>query len=200
MLYLRIRVDPAVSAPLNEGNQQIDTVLVLRLENGKDLYIVVKGRYIPTCLGIHLDRLALMSLPVSSMSSHPNPGSKKNGHATTTTTDNTSTQQATLPKELWRVLNYLWNKSMLSIVSMLIYIISSAISKLKIRICIRIPYFCSMVTLPFAITSGDVLIPAMHSTQRFCSIRVILLHQLTRSLPIQWLTSLLRFSNAYQSL
>ncbi|CDH48521.1 domain-containing protein [Lichtheimia corymbifera JMRC:FSU:9682] len=114
MLYLRIRVDPAVSAPLNEGNQQIDTVLVLRLENGKDLYIVVKGRYIPTCLGIHLDRLALMSLPVSSMSSHPNPSSKKNGQAITTA-DNTSTQQATLPKELWRVLNYLWNKSMLSI-------------------------------------------------------------------------------------
>lgn len=112
-LYLRIWIDSAVSAPLNEGNQQIDTVLVLRLDNGKELYIVVKGRYIPTCLGIHLDRLALMSLPVSSMN---NNSDKKNNQ----TIDSISTQQATLPKELWRVLNYLWNKSMLSIVSMLI--------------------------------------------------------------------------------
>ena len=115
-LYLRIWVDSAVSAPLNEGNQQIDTVLVLRLENGKDLYIVIKGRYIPTCLGIRLDRLALMSLPVSSTNSDSDPNKKSNN----STIDNVSTRQATLPKELWRVLNYLWNKSMLSIVRILV--------------------------------------------------------------------------------
>ena len=152
VIHFEILIDPTISSPFNECKEEIDNILVLRLENGKDFFIVVTGQYQPTCFGVNLERLALMSLPVSEVavsldkkkslssrisrkksiqsSSSKSPdatstsssGSSVTTPGTSTTTSATGTtnsriqQQATLPKELWRVLNFLWNKNMLCLV------------------------------------------------------------------------------------
>ncbi|KAI7848005.1 Endonuclease/exonuclease/phosphatase [Circinella umbellata] len=146
VIHFEILIDPTISSPFNECKEEIDNILVLRLENGKDFFIVVTGQYQPTCFGVNLERLALMSLPVSEVavaldkkkslssrinrkksirsssskssdSTSSNSGGTKSGTNATTsateTTDSRIQQQATLPKELWRVLNFLWNKNML---------------------------------------------------------------------------------------
>ncbi|KAI8137256.1 Endonuclease/exonuclease/phosphatase [Fennellomyces sp. T-0311] len=109
VIHFEILIDPTISSPFNEGSEEIDNILVLRLENGKDFFIVVNGAYQPTCFGVHLERLALMSLPVSGAV----PADKKSKKKQTADNNESRGQQATLPKELWRVLNFLWNKNML---------------------------------------------------------------------------------------
>lgn len=111
VIHFEILIDPSISTPFNEGSCQIDNILVLRLENGKDFFIVVSGKYQPTCFGVNLERLALMTLPISEASRKG-----KRGNNQTDLVNEARTQQATLPKELWRVLNFLWNKNMLSMV------------------------------------------------------------------------------------
>ncbi|KAI9494141.1 Endonuclease/exonuclease/phosphatase [Zychaea mexicana] len=130
VIHFEILIDPTISSPFNEAKEEIDNILVLRLENGKDFFIVVTGHYQPTCFGVNLERLALMSLPVSevavasdkkksrkSLRHAASSSSAKNntGKSSDSTPNNESRlqQQATLPKELWRVLNFLWNKNML---------------------------------------------------------------------------------------
>lgn len=103
IIHFEILIDPSISTAFNEGDERIDSILILRLENGKDFFIVVSGNYHPTCFGVKLERLALMSLPVSEVSAKTK-GKRTSVH---------QVQQATFPKELWSILNFLWNKSML---------------------------------------------------------------------------------------
>lgn len=103
IIHFEILIDPSISTEFNEGDERIDSILILRLENGKDFFIVVSGNYHPTCFGVKLERLALMSLPVSEVSA------KTKGKQT----EVQQVQHATFPKELWSILNFLWNKSML---------------------------------------------------------------------------------------
>lgn len=112
VLHFEILIDPTISTPFNEGTEKIDNILVLRLENGKDFFIVVSGTYHPTCFGVYLDQLALMTLPVSEAATAPSDKKSKKQQQSI----EPSPQQATLPKELWRLLNFLWNKNMLCLV------------------------------------------------------------------------------------
>ncbi|KAI7883681.1 DNase I-like protein [Lichtheimia hyalospora FSU 10163] len=114
VLHFEILIDPTISTPFNEGTEKIDSILVLRLENGKDFFIVVSGAYHPTCFGVYLDQLALMTLPVSEAAVAPSDKKSRKQQQTT----EPSPQQATLPKELWRLLNFLWNKNMLCLESL----------------------------------------------------------------------------------
>ncbi|KAF7729407.1 hypothetical protein EC973_004386 [Apophysomyces ossiformis] len=109
MIQFDLMIDPSISAPFNEGEQKIDDILVLRLENGKDFFIVVSGKYTPTCFGVPIPRLSQMTVPVSEIAT------VKKSHSPSNTEDQAQAQQATLPKELWRLLNFLWNRHMFRI-------------------------------------------------------------------------------------
>lgn len=111
VIHFEILIDPSISTPFNEGTEHIDNILVLRLENGKDFFIVISGQYQPTCFGVRLESLALMPLPVSETVNR-----KKKERASASPDLGRTAQQAMLPKELWQILNFLWNKSMLCIV------------------------------------------------------------------------------------
>ncbi|KAI8339909.1 Endonuclease/exonuclease/phosphatase [Chlamydoabsidia padenii] len=120
VIQFELMIDASISAPFNEGKQEINDILVLRLENGKDFFIVVSGKYIRTCFGVPLDSLAQMTIPIQEVvgsSSLSNGSSRRNNNGKSTTSDPTNQQvqqQANLPKELWRILTFLWNKNMLS--------------------------------------------------------------------------------------
>ncbi|KAI8381059.1 Endonuclease/exonuclease/phosphatase [Radiomyces spectabilis] len=130
VIQFELMIDPTFSPPFNQGQEKIDDILVLRLVNGKDFFIVISGNYIPTCFGMPLDKLAQMTVPVNQVSlgavtAKEQPASPAQVRP----------QQASLPKELWRVLNFLWNKNMLCITSLFLKHGDPVISK-YIRKCL----------------------------------------------------------------
>ncbi|KAG0165854.1 hypothetical protein DFQ30_007914 [Apophysomyces sp. BC1015] len=109
VIQFDLMIDPSISAPFNEGQEKIDDILVLRLENGKDFFIIISGKYAPTCFGVPLHRLSQMTVPVSEIAKSQKPHQHLSGES------QLQGQHATLPKELWRLLNFLWNRHMFCI-------------------------------------------------------------------------------------
>uniref|UniRef100_A0A8C2FX75 phosphoinositide 5-phosphatase n=1 Tax=Cyprinus carpio TaxID=7962 RepID=A0A8C2FX75_CYPCA len=58
----------AVDSPeLNSGQQQLEDILVLHLDRGKDYFIFVTGNYLPSCFGSSLSTLCLLKEPIQDM-------------------------------------------------------------------------------------------------------------------------------------
>ncbi|KAI8579196.1 hypothetical protein K450DRAFT_243208 [Umbelopsis ramanniana AG] len=108
VIDFRILIDATTASTFNNDEDDIDDKLILRLENGKDFFLVISGKYIPTCFGMSLEKLARMKYAVNSpendrsqrSSRSPSPESSQNG---------------SMPKEIWRMLTFLWNKSTLQL-------------------------------------------------------------------------------------
>lgn len=60
--------NPSLAAKLNYGLETLSDTLVLRLRGGKHIFITVSGQYRPSCFGLALNTLALLTEPVSSLS------------------------------------------------------------------------------------------------------------------------------------
>jgi len=102
------------TAPLlNSGRDQLDDILVLHLENGKDIFVTVKGVYQPSCFGASIDALVRMTLPIreytkenikefeKSSASHDSVDSGLGNTTWLTQTNATFGQAYDIPKELW---------------------------------------------------------------------------------------------------
>ncbi|KAI7898816.1 Endonuclease/exonuclease/phosphatase [Cokeromyces recurvatus] len=120
VIRFEITIDPTISAPFNRGDQIIDDILILRLENSKDFFISITGEYIKTCFGTPLEELSKMSIPI-------NETTAKNLERAKITTANKNTNspelssllnQIDLPQQLWKILNFLWNPNMFFIKSL----------------------------------------------------------------------------------
>ncbi|CAG0879555.1 unnamed protein product [Cyprideis torosa] len=65
---LEVFVDKKTVAILNSGREQFYDILVLHLEDGKDLFITVKGEYQRTCFGLSLNTLVQLREPIKDVS------------------------------------------------------------------------------------------------------------------------------------
>ncbi|KAL0088223.1 Endonuclease/exonuclease/phosphatase [Phycomyces blakesleeanus] len=117
VIQFELMIDPSISAPFNKREKDIDEVLVLRIKGGGDYFVIVEGKYQPTCFGVPLEDLASMPVPVNPIRYIPLQDSKNHTPVEPSVGDRQA-QQVNLPKELWKVLNFLWNKNMLSIESL----------------------------------------------------------------------------------
>ncbi|KAI9023869.1 Endonuclease/exonuclease/phosphatase [Phycomyces nitens] len=115
VIQFELMIDPSISAPFNKREKEINEILVLRIKDGGDYFIVVEGKYQPTCFGVPLEDLASMPVPVNPIRYTPLQNPK---NRTSEPSNDRQAQQVNLPKELWKVLNFLWNKNMLSIESL----------------------------------------------------------------------------------
>lgn len=120
LLRFEVIVDPTNSEPLNSGEQKMDDILILRLENCKDFFISVSGHYIPTCFGVPLEKLSpQVPVPISTDAAKAfeftRPASPSTPNPPPVRTPAVS--QIDLPLQLWKILTYLWNSSMFQIVS-----------------------------------------------------------------------------------
>lgn len=120
LLRFEVIVDPTNSAPLNSGEQKMDDILILRLENCKDFFISVSGQYIPTCFGVPLETLTpKVPVPISTDAAKAfeflRPASPSNSSPPSPTP---LISQIDLPAQLWKILTYLWNASMFQIPSL----------------------------------------------------------------------------------
>ncbi|GAB5588489.1 hypothetical protein Unana1_03389 [Umbelopsis nana] len=110
VIDFRILIDTSTASSFNNDQDQIADMLILSLENCKDFFLVISGNYIPTCFGMSLEKLARLKGPVHSASKK---GAEK--EADTRSSSPETSQNGTMPKEIWRMLNFLWNKSMLEL-------------------------------------------------------------------------------------
>ncbi|EAL73184.1 RhoGAP domain-containing protein [Dictyostelium discoideum AX4] len=75
----------------NSTNESMDDILILHLENGKDYFISISGKFQKTCFGNTLDNLVRYPHPIRNNLPIP-PEQKK----------------LSIPKELWRIIDYIY--------------------------------------------------------------------------------------------
>lgn len=63
-IELEVFVNRMTAPDLNSGKDQIEDILVLHLERGKDYFISVSGNYLPSCFGTPIHLLCLMREPI----------------------------------------------------------------------------------------------------------------------------------------
>ena len=63
-----MQVDRTTVTKLNLGEERIEDILILHLENGKDMFVTVSGEYNVTCFGMPLELLFRLPKPVRQMS------------------------------------------------------------------------------------------------------------------------------------
>uniref|UniRef100_A0A4W6DHQ3 phosphoinositide 5-phosphatase n=1 Tax=Lates calcarifer TaxID=8187 RepID=A0A4W6DHQ3_LATCA len=66
-IELEVFVNRLTAPELNSGKQQIEDILVLHLERGKDYFISVTGNYLPSCYGTSIYSLCHLREPVQDM-------------------------------------------------------------------------------------------------------------------------------------
>eukprot|EP00158_Paraphelidium_tribonemae_P005747 Partr_v1_DN27507_c0_g1_i1_m30757 putative Synaptojanin len=108
-IRLTVHVDEDAAPALNVGDDQLEDILILHLENGKDFFISISGSYSPTCFGMPIQLLSHLPRPVLKMKGDipkiwKQLQSKESMPATSSLIENT--QQ--VPKELWRIVDYIY--------------------------------------------------------------------------------------------
>ncbi|KAH3759590.1 inositol 5-phosphatase 4 [Pelomyxa schiedti] len=108
-ICVTMHVDNSTAPALNLGQERLEDILILHLEHGKDYFVTVSGNFMPSCFGSTLEHLVLFPNPVRA--SQPLPGTAP---FPPLTNSSVSAQEHKLhiPKELWRVVDVLFRKSM----------------------------------------------------------------------------------------
>ncbi|TMW68020.1 hypothetical protein Poli38472_007692 [Pythium oligandrum] len=102
------RVDETTARGLTSGDETLDDTMILRIENGRDYFLVVSGQYDASCFGCSLEQLVSIVTPVRS-SKLPVAASTSVFHIDQPhdhpqqSDENQGVQR--IPKELWRMVN-----------------------------------------------------------------------------------------------
>ncbi|KAL4631604.1 inositol polyphosphate 5-phosphatase OCRL-1 isoform X1 [Arapaima gigas] len=63
-ILLEVHVNKDAVARLNSGEDTLDDILILHLDGGKDYFITVTGKYLPSCFGTSLEKLSKTRKPI----------------------------------------------------------------------------------------------------------------------------------------
>lgn len=111
-IFLEVYVSKDSVTLLNSGEDAIEDILVLHLDRGKDYFITISGRYLPSCFGTSLETLCRMKKPIREI-----PITKlidlERSKVNFLMVDGASTEEKPLkiPKEVWILVNHLFTKS-----------------------------------------------------------------------------------------
>ncbi|KAM4735686.1 type II inositol 1,4,5-trisphosphate 5-phosphatase isoform 2-T2 [Anableps anableps] len=124
---LEVFVNRSTATDLNCGKQEIEDILVLHLERGKDYFISVTGNYLSSCYGTSIYSLCHMREPIQDMPKEillqlaeksPNDDiatAEKSPNDDTATTEKSSEDDTEkpldIPKELWMMVDHLFRKA-----------------------------------------------------------------------------------------
>jgi len=97
-----ITVDNNTAHQLNTGREVLDDILILRLENGRDYYITIKGSYARSCFGMSVDELVMYSEPIRNIPLDAIKRAEKH--------DPNPTSALCVPKEMWRIIDAIYEK------------------------------------------------------------------------------------------
>lgn len=107
-INVTITIDKKTAQLLNGGREVLDDILILRLENGRDHYITVKGTYARSCFGMSLEEMVLYKDPIRSI---PLDVIERASHFPNENETSPSSALC-IPKELWRVVDAIYEKGM----------------------------------------------------------------------------------------
>uniref|UniRef100_A0A3B3YLX9 phosphoinositide 5-phosphatase n=1 Tax=Poecilia mexicana TaxID=48701 RepID=A0A3B3YLX9_9TELE len=102
---LEVFVNRSMAPDLNCGKQEIEDILVLHLERGKDYFISVTGNYLPSCYGTSIYSLCHMKEPIQDMPKETLLELSPNDDAAT------DEKPLDIPKELWMMVDHLFRNA-----------------------------------------------------------------------------------------
>uniref|UniRef100_A0A672GJM4 phosphoinositide 5-phosphatase n=1 Tax=Salarias fasciatus TaxID=181472 RepID=A0A672GJM4_SALFA len=97
---LEVFVNRSTAPDLNCGKQQIEDILVLHLERGKDYFISVTGNYLPSCFGTSIQSLCQLREPIRDMP-----------QSVLLELVETAEKPLDIPKELWMMVDHLFRNA-----------------------------------------------------------------------------------------
>ncbi|XP_047454117.1 type II inositol 1,4,5-trisphosphate 5-phosphatase isoform X2 [Mugil cephalus] len=107
-IELEVFVNRSTAPELNSGKQQIEDILVLHLERGKDYFISVTGNYLPSCYGTSIYSLCQMREPIQDM---PQNTIRELAETSENEIPENSEKPLDIPKELWMMVDHLFRNS-----------------------------------------------------------------------------------------
>ncbi|XP_058459082.1 inositol polyphosphate 5-phosphatase OCRL [Malaya genurostris] len=85
-------------------------ILVLHVENGRDIFITIFGEYKQSCFGVSLETLMKLNKPIFEYDIHELIALEKEEKLIDLTGDGES--ELKIPREIWRLIDYLYNSGM----------------------------------------------------------------------------------------
>ncbi|XP_035806725.2 type II inositol 1,4,5-trisphosphate 5-phosphatase isoform X1 [Amphiprion ocellaris] len=107
-IELEVFVNRSTAPGLNSGVQQIEDILVLHLERGKDYFISVTGNYLPSCYGTSLHSLCQLREPIQDM---PQETLRELAEMSSTEDAANTEKPLDIPKELWMMVDHLFRNA-----------------------------------------------------------------------------------------
>ncbi|XP_054994966.1 type II inositol 1,4,5-trisphosphate 5-phosphatase isoform X2 [Sorex araneus] len=110
-IVLELFVNKTTATQLNSGEDKIEDILVLHLDRGKDYFLSVSGNYLPSCFGSPIHTLCHMKKPILHL---PLETIRELTLMPLRTEDdgNLSEKPLEIPKELWLMVDYLYQNAM----------------------------------------------------------------------------------------
>ncbi|CAN9513823.1 unnamed protein product [Ophioblennius macclurei] len=105
---LEVFVNRSTAPELNCGKQQIEDILVLHLERGKDYFISVTGNYLPSCYGTSIQSLCQLRDPIRYM---PQNVLLELTETPRSESPDNAEKALDIPKELWMMVDHLFHKA-----------------------------------------------------------------------------------------
>ncbi|XP_036442524.1 type II inositol 1,4,5-trisphosphate 5-phosphatase isoform X2 [Colossoma macropomum] len=106
---LEVFVNRSTAPELNSGQQQLEDILILHLERGKDFFISISGSYLPSCFGSSIHTLCQLREPIQDM---PLETVGKLSLMSNSETSSPDTEKALdIPKELWMMVDHLYRNA-----------------------------------------------------------------------------------------
>ena len=105
-----VHVENDTAKKLNSGKEVFEDILILRLENGRDYYLTVNGNYVRSCFGMSVTDLVLIPEPVRSAQAQAQAQAK--AKAKSQTDSKTQAKPLSVPKELWRIVDAIYEKGL----------------------------------------------------------------------------------------
>ncbi|XP_037117609.1 inositol polyphosphate 5-phosphatase OCRL isoform X1 [Syngnathus acus] len=119
-IYLEVYVTKDSVTLLNSGEDCMEDILVLHLDRGKDYFITISGKYLPSCFGTSLETLCRMKKPIREIPitklidlGEDTFTEKEKSKMNFLLMDGASTEDKPLkiPKEVWILVNHLYTKA-----------------------------------------------------------------------------------------
>ncbi|XP_061072148.1 type II inositol 1,4,5-trisphosphate 5-phosphatase isoform X3 [Conger conger] len=105
-IELEVFVNRSTAPGLNCGLEQLEDILVLHLELGKDYFISVSGTYLPSCFGSPLPTLCLLRDPIQDV-----PLDRLQSLARMSAEALAEEKPLEIPKEIWMMVDHLFRSA-----------------------------------------------------------------------------------------
>ncbi|XP_007249674.3 type II inositol 1,4,5-trisphosphate 5-phosphatase isoform X3 [Astyanax mexicanus] len=109
VIDLEVFVNRSTAPELSSGQQQLEDILVLHLERGKDYFVSITGSYLPSCFGSSIHTLCQLREPIQEM---PLETVHKLSLTSPSEISSPDMEKALdIPKELWMMVDHLYRNA-----------------------------------------------------------------------------------------